>query len=83
MSIQSNNNQGAPFILSECKIMRSYEASQRRILSNISSSAEEKYQNFIKTYPDIIYRIPLRMIASYLGVSRETLSRVRNQFVHK
>jgi CRP-like cAMP-binding protein len=62
---------------------RSFEASQRRILSNISFSAEEKYQNFIKTYPDIFYRIPLHMIASYLGVSRETLSRIRNQYVHK
>lgn len=57
---------------------RSFEASQRRILSNISFSAEEKYQNFIKTYPDIFYRIPLHMIASYLGVSRKTLSRIRN-----
>jgi CRP-like cAMP-binding protein len=62
---------------------RSFEASQRRILSNISFSAEEKYQNFIKTFPDIFYRIPLHMIASYLGVSRETLSRIRNQFAHK
>jgi CRP-like cAMP-binding protein len=62
---------------------RSFEASQRRILSNISFSAEEKYQNFIQTYPDIFYRIPLHMIASFLGVSRETLSRVRNQTVHK
>jgi len=62
---------------------RSFEASQRRILSNISFSAEEKYQNFINTFPDIFYRIPLHMIASYLGVSRETLSRIRNQFAHK
>lgn len=62
---------------------RSFEASQRRILSNISYSAEEKYQNFIRTYPDIFYRIPMHMIASYLGFSRETLSRIRNQFVHK
>jgi len=62
---------------------RSLEASQRRILSNISFSAEEKYKNFIKTYPDIFYRIPLRMIASYLGFSRETLSRIRSQFVQK
>ena len=62
---------------------RSFEASQRRILSNISFSAQEKYQDFIKTYPDIFYRIPLHMVASYLGISRETLSRTRNQFVHK
>ncbi|ACU60371.1 Crp/Fnr family transcriptional regulator [Chitinophaga pinensis] len=62
---------------------RSFEASQRRIVSNISFSAEEKYQHFINTYPDIFYRIPLHMIASYLGISRETLSRVRNHFLHK
>lgn len=62
---------------------RSFEASQRRILSNISFSAEEKYQHFIKTYSDIFYRIPLHMIASYLGVSRKTLSRIRNSIRHK
>lgn len=62
---------------------RSFEASQRRILSNISFSAEEKYQNFIQTYPAFFRRVPLHMIASYLGISRETLSRVRNQFAHK
>jgi CRP-like cAMP-binding protein len=62
---------------------RSFEASQRRILSNISLSAEEKYRNFIKNYPDVFYRIPLHMIASFLGVSRETLSRIRSQFVHR
>lgn len=61
---------------------RSFEASQRRILSNISNSAEEKYQNFIETYPVFFKRIPLHMIASYLGVTRETLSRVRSQFAH-
>lgn len=62
---------------------RSFDASQRRILSNISFSAEDKYRNFIYIYPDIFYRIPLHMIACYLGVSRETLSRIRSQFVHK
>ena len=62
---------------------RSFEASQRRIISNISLSSEERYQNFIKTYPEVFYRIPLHMIASYLGVSRETLSRIRNQFAQR
>jgi len=59
---------------------RSYDASQRRILSNISETAEEKYLNFIKSYPKIYDRVPLHMIASFLGVSRETLSRVRQQY---
>jgi CRP-like cAMP-binding protein len=62
---------------------RSFDASQNRILSNISYTAEEKYQNFITSFPDIFNRVPLHMTASYLGVSRETLSRVRTQFNHK
>jgi len=57
---------------------RSFVASQTRIHCLISSSAEEKYQEFIKTYPNIINRVPQHMIASYLGISAETLSRVRN-----
>lgn len=56
---------------------------QTRLYETISYSAEEKYHNFIKTYPDLYNRVPLHMIASYLGVSRETLSRVRNQFAYK
>ena len=56
---------------------RSYDASQNRILSNISDTTEEKYHNFITSFPDIFNRVPLHMIASYLGVSRETLSRIR------
>lgn len=59
---------------------RSFDVSQNRIMSNISDTAEEKYKNFIKSYPDISNRVPLHMIASFLGVSRETLSRIRNQF---
>lgn len=62
---------------------RSFDSSQRRILNNISLTTLEKYQDFIKTYPDIFHRVPLHMIASYLGVSRETLSRIRNQYVQK
>lgn len=59
---------------------RSFDVSQNRIMSNISDTAEERYLNFMKSYPDIFNRVPLHMIASYLGVSRETLSRIRNQY---
>ncbi|MEP6684124.1 MAG: Crp/Fnr family transcriptional regulator [Parafilimonas sp.] len=52
---------------------------QERIHVNISLSAEEKYSDFISKYPSISNRVPLHMIASYLGVSAETLSRVRSQ----
>jgi len=59
---------------------KSFDVSQNRILSNISDTAEEKYEKFINTYPDIYSRVPLHMIASFLGVSRETLSRVRQRY---
>lgn len=58
---------------------RSFNATQNRILSTISNSAEGRYENFISTYPNIMNRVPLRMIASYLGLTRETLSRVRRK----
>jgi len=64
-------------------LARSYDAIQNRVIGAISYSTEEKYKNFITRFPNIFNRVPLHMIASYLGVSRETLSRVRSQFVHK
>jgi len=64
-------------------LARSYDAIQNRVIGAISFSTEEKYQNFIERFPDIFNRVPLHMIASYLGVTRETLSRVRSQSVHK
>jgi CRP/FNR family transcriptional regulator, anaerobic regulatory protein len=48
-----------------------------RIYKTISSTPEEKYDDFIKTYPGILSRVPLRMVASYLGVSLKTLTRIR------
>ena len=64
-------------------LARSYDAIQNRIIGAISFSTEEKYQNFIERFPGIVNRVPLHMIASYLGVTRETLSRVRSQSVQK
>lgn len=48
-----------------------------RITSMRFTTAKEKYQHFIITYHDIHHRIPLGMIASYLGITQETLSRIR------
>jgi CRP-like cAMP-binding protein len=62
---------------------RSFVASQNRVHSFISQTAEEKYLDFIKTSPQIANRIPQHMIASYLGISPETLSRVRKLAVKK
>lgn len=56
----------------------SMNAIQGRVLGNISYTNEEKYQDFINSFPDVFRRVPLHMVASYLGVSRETLSRIRH-----
>jgi CRP-like cAMP-binding protein len=52
---------------------------QKRIIMLMSCSAVERYQHFVETYPDIIQRVPQKMIASYLGITPEGLSRVRNE----
>jgi CRP-like cAMP-binding protein len=57
-----------------------YEASQRRIFYLISYSAAEKYLEFQNTYPGVFNSVPLHMVASYPGISRETLSRIRKDF---
>lgn len=48
-----------------------------RITSMRFTTAKEKYNHFLKNYPDIYHRIPLGMVASYLGITQETLSRIR------
>jgi CRP-like cAMP-binding protein len=51
-------------------------ALQNRILSLMSKNSEERYLQFIQLYPDLIQRLPKTLVASYLGISRETLSRL-------
>ncbi|MGF7042676.1 Crp/Fnr family transcriptional regulator [Mucilaginibacter lappiensis] len=51
-------------------------ATQKRI-QNISYSAEERYEELISDYPSFLQRFPQNMIASYLGLSSETLSRIK------
>jgi CRP-like cAMP-binding protein len=52
-------------------------ATQKRIHAAISMTAEERYEDLVKTYPLFLQRFPQNMVASYLGVSPETLSRMR------
>jgi CRP-like cAMP-binding protein len=56
---------------------RNLDAQVNRLYAAISHTAEERYHAFVQAFPDFYQRIPLHMIASYLGVSRETLSRIR------
>lgn len=54
-------------------------ATQKRINSSISLTAEERYQQLVANNPSLLQRFPQNMIASYLGVSPETISRIRNK----
>ena len=58
-------------------------ASQRRLNAAISLSAEERYHDLEKTYPEFLQRFPQHIIASYLGINRETLSRIRSRATKK
>jgi|TARA_R110002111_G_scaffold2061_6_gene13727 CRP-like cAMP-binding protein len=61
------------------KLERSFAAFQKRILSYLSQSAAERYLNFIKTYPNIEKSVKNYHIASYLGMTTESLSRIRKE----
>ena len=54
-------------------------ATQRRLMGSLSETAEEKYTKLINNFPGCVQRVPQHMIASYLGITPETLSRVRSQ----
>jgi CRP-like cAMP-binding protein len=56
---------------------------QQRIISNLTESAEERYDNFIQKYPLIAQRVPQYALASYLGMTTEFLSRIRNKKVNR
>ena len=56
---------------------------QRRINLLISATAEERYLDFIQLYPDLLLRAPQWMIASYLGITPESLSRVRKKLAER
>lgn len=58
-------------------IQNSLIATQRRLIGSLSETAEQKYIKFMNAYPDSVQRVPQHMIASYLGITRETLSRLR------
>ncbi|AXP82875.1 DNA-binding transcriptional dual regulator Crp [Mariniflexile rhizosphaerae] len=62
-------------------IERAFVASQKRIVRNFSLSAKEQYLYFRDQYPLIEQRIPQYMIASYLGITKEFLSKIKSQLI--
>lgn len=62
---------------------QNFIATQNRIHAAISLTAEERFETLMKTYPDFLQRFPQGMIASYLGISPETLSRLKKNIVYR
>nr|WP_236668808.1 Crp/Fnr family transcriptional regulator [Hymenobacter rubidus] len=58
-------------------------AMQQRLVLLLSAPAKVRYLDFIQTYPTLAQRLPLRLIASYLGITPESLSRVRHELAHE
>jgi len=64
-------------------IEANHVATHQRIADSLSSSAEERYLKFIKTYPKLFEIVPQNQIASYLGITPQSLSRIRKELTQK
>jgi CRP-like cAMP-binding protein len=60
-----------------------YVATHKRINDALSASAEERYLVFVETYPELVERVPQSQIASYLGITPQSLSRIRKELSSK
>ena len=60
---------------------RAFAFSRKRALSNLSMTAEEKYVEILEQYPNIVQRVPQKVIASYLGMTPEFMSKIRKKLI--
>lgn len=58
-------------------------ATNKRIISLLSATAEQRYLEFTETYPTLVQRLPLKLIASYIGITPEYLSGLRRKLAKK
>lgn len=65
------------------KLLKRNAVLQKRIISLMSKSAIERYEDFIATYPGIVQRVPQKLIASYLGITPQALSKTISQSYKK
>jgi len=72
-----------PVLVEMIRLMdeRNAIANQRRLNSTISGTAERRYEEFSSNHPQFIQRFPQHVIASFLGITKETLSRIRKQSI--
>ena len=65
------------------KLLKRMGVLQKRIIMLMSAPAVDRYNHFLETYPDIIQRVPQKMIASYLGITPQALSTIRGEIARK
>ncbi|CAA9202581.1 hypothetical protein FLA105534_04144 [Flavobacterium bizetiae] len=65
------------------KLVNNLITTNMRLANLLSATAEERYLDFIETYPTLVQRLPLKLIASYLGMTPEYLSDVRRKLARK
>src|SRR5690606_19917610 len=68
---------------SRSRLVKQYAALKQRMLSMLHYTAEERYARLLAESPDIFQSVPLKHIASYLGVTHTSLSRIRKEFSKK
>lgn len=64
-------------------LVNGFVALKQRMLSMINETAEQRYEHLINTKPEIFQYAPLKNIASYLGITDTSLSRIRKELSHK
>lgn len=62
---------------------RAFAFSRKRALSNLSMTAEERFLELQQRYPDFVNRFPQKVIASYLGITPEFMSKIRKRLISK
>lgn len=62
-------------------IQKAFVSAQKRIINNFSLSATDRYLQFKEQYPNIEQRVPQYLVASYLGITKEFLSKIRSQII--
>lgn len=65
------------------KLRNSLIASNKRLIALLSATAEQRYIDFTQTYPMLVQRLPLKLIASYIGITPEYLSEIRRKLAGK
>jgi CRP-like cAMP-binding protein len=58
-------------------------ANQKRIAASISLTAEQRYSDFMESHPELARRFPQHVIASYLGITKDTLSRIKRNILQR